>query len=88
MQKIFIEKCFLFTVGEEFMKYAVEMGSDVMIYIPSFIKTGSGIQTLMGGIHRQHGDRINLLLFFENKESRLEIHKSLHANEIAEKTLI
>jgi hypothetical protein len=29
---------------EGFMKYAVEMGSSVMIYIPSFLKTGSGIQ--------------------------------------------
>jgi hypothetical protein len=29
------------------MKYAVEMGSDVMIYIPSFIKIGSGIQELI-----------------------------------------
>jgi hypothetical protein len=35
------------------MKYAVEMGSDTMIYIPSFIKIVSGIQKLMGGgIHR------------------------------------
>jgi hypothetical protein len=33
------------------MKQAVEMGSGVMIYIPSFIKTGSGIQKLLGGIH-------------------------------------
>jgi hypothetical protein len=31
------------------MKYAVEMGSGAMIYIPNFIKTGSGIQTLIGG---------------------------------------
>jgi hypothetical protein len=31
------------------MKYAVEMGSGAMIYISSFIKIGSGIQTLMGG---------------------------------------
>jgi hypothetical protein len=30
------------------MKYAVEMGSDAMIYIPIFIKIGSGIQKLMG----------------------------------------
>jgi hypothetical protein len=29
------------------MKYAVEMGSDAMIYIPSFIKIGSGIQKLI-----------------------------------------
>jgi hypothetical protein len=34
------------------MTYAVEMGSGVMIYIPSFIKTGSRIQELVawGGI--------------------------------------
>jgi hypothetical protein len=60
------------------MKYAVEMGSAGMIYIPSFIKTGSGIQKLMERTgadsrkHRQRGDRISLLLFFQNKESRLK----------------
>jgi hypothetical protein len=31
------------------MKYAVEMGSGIMVYIPSFIKIGSGIQKLIGG---------------------------------------
>jgi hypothetical protein len=31
------------------MKYAFEMGSGAMIYIPSFIKIGSGIQKLIGG---------------------------------------
>jgi hypothetical protein len=31
------------------MKYAVEMGSGAMIYIPSFIKIGSDIQKLIGG---------------------------------------
>jgi hypothetical protein len=31
------------------MKYATEMGSCAMIYIPSFIKIGSGIQKLIGG---------------------------------------
>jgi hypothetical protein len=30
------------------MKYVVEIGSGAMIYIPSFIKTGSGIQMLRG----------------------------------------
>jgi hypothetical protein len=30
------------------MKYAVEMGSDAMIYISGFIKTGSGIHKLIG----------------------------------------
>jgi hypothetical protein len=46
------------------MKYAVEMGSGTMIYIPSFMKSGSDIQKLIGeSIHRQLGDRISLLLF-------------------------
>jgi hypothetical protein len=30
------------------MKYAVEISSGVMIYIPSSVKTGSGIQKLIG----------------------------------------
>jgi hypothetical protein len=45
-----------------------------MLYRPSLIKIGSGIQGLIGGdsqTHRQHGDLISLLLFFQNKESRL-----------------
>jgi hypothetical protein len=33
---------------ERFMKYAVEMGAGATIYTPSFIKTGSVIQKLMG----------------------------------------
>jgi hypothetical protein len=49
------------------MKYAVEIGTCAMIYIPSFMKIGSGIQKLIGGIHRQHGDLISLLSFFKNK---------------------
>jgi hypothetical protein len=46
-----------------------------MIYIPSFIKIGSGIQMMTEGdsqTHRQHGDLISLLLFFQNKESWLK----------------
>jgi hypothetical protein len=42
------------------MTYAVEMGSGVMIYMPSFIKTGSDIRNLIGEdpqAHRQHGNR-------------------------------
>jgi hypothetical protein len=50
---------------EGFMKYAIEMGSGAMIYIPSFIKTGSGIQKLIGGIHRQQCDLISLLYSFK-----------------------
>jgi hypothetical protein len=35
------------------MKYAIEMCSAAMICLLNFIKTGSGIQKLMGrGIHR------------------------------------
>jgi hypothetical protein len=30
----------------------VEMGSDAVIYIPSFIKIGPGIQKSIGAIHR------------------------------------
>jgi hypothetical protein len=55
------------------MKYADVMGSGA---IASFIKTGSGIQKLIrrggGQLHRQHGDPISLLLFFQNKKSRLK----------------
>jgi hypothetical protein len=49
---------------EGFMKYAVEMGLGAMIYIPSFIKIGSGIRKLMVGegfTDTQHGDCISLL---------------------------
>jgi hypothetical protein len=52
------------------MKYPAEMGSGAMISIPSLIKTGSSIQKLLPGIHREHGDRISLLSFFQNKEAK------------------
>jgi hypothetical protein len=57
------------------MKHAFEMGSGAMIYIRSFMKIGSGIQKLTAeGIHkhRQHGELIDLLYFYQNKESRLK----------------
>jgi Uri superfamily endonuclease len=38
------------------MKYVVQMGSGDMIHIPSFIKIGSGMQKLIGRIHR-HTDK-------------------------------
>jgi hypothetical protein len=31
----------------DFMKYAIEMGSGVMIYVPSFMKIGSGVKKLL-----------------------------------------
>jgi hypothetical protein len=53
------------------MKYAVEMGSGAIIYIPSFIKIGSAVQNLKPGdtqIHREHGNRISRLLFFNTRK--------------------
>jgi hypothetical protein len=41
------------------------------MYVPSFIKIGSGIQTLMEG-GNSHTDPISLLLFFQNEESRVK----------------
>jgi hypothetical protein len=37
------------------MKYAIQIGSDAMIYISSFIMIGSGNQKLTGRIHRDTG---------------------------------
>jgi hypothetical protein len=58
------------------MKCADEMGSGAMIYIPSFINIGSGIQKLTGGggfrekqaVWRSH----NPTYIFQNKGSRLK----------------
>jgi hypothetical protein len=52
------------------MKYAVEMRSGAIMYIPSFIKRGSGIQKLMGRgeKHRQTAWRLHkptLIFFFK-----------------------
>jgi hypothetical protein len=58
------------------MKYTVEMSSGAMMYIPRFIKIGSGIQTLIWG-ETQRGDLISLLVFFQNKESRLKMSLKL-----------
>jgi hypothetical protein len=43
------------------MKYSAEIGSVAVIYITRFIKIGSGIQKLIRGIRRQHGDSIILV---------------------------
>jgi hypothetical protein len=52
------------------------MDSGVMIYKPNFMKIGSGIRKfIMRDSHtnRQQGDLISLLLFFQNKESRVQM---------------
>jgi hypothetical protein len=41
------------THTEGFMKYAAEIGPGAMIYIPNFLKIGSGNQKLIGGINKQ-----------------------------------
>jgi hypothetical protein len=53
------------------MKYAVVMGSGAMIYIQTFINTGSGIQKFKGGggyTDKQYGGRICPPLFFKIRE--------------------
>jgi hypothetical protein len=55
------------------------MGSGAMIYVPSFIKIGSGIQKLMGGGYtdRQQGDLISLLYFFNIwKVGKIELKRT------------
>jgi hypothetical protein len=47
---------------EGFFNSAIEMGSGAVIYLPSFIKIGSGIQKLIGWINRH--THISILLFF------------------------
>jgi hypothetical protein len=42
------------------MKYAVEMGSGVKIYIPSLIKTGSALQKLLGGGKRYTDNMVTI----------------------------
>jgi hypothetical protein len=53
------------------------MGSGAVIYVPSSIKIGSGVQKLLGGGYTdtqgQQRDLISLLCFSQNKESRLNI---------------
>jgi hypothetical protein len=46
------------------MKYAVEMGSGAVIYIPSFIKIGSGVRKLIGGIHRHTDSMVIAQAYF------------------------
>jgi hypothetical protein len=46
------------------MKYGIEMSSFAKIYLAISINIGSGITKLIRGIHRQHDDLLNILLFF------------------------
>jgi hypothetical protein len=55
------------------MKRIIEVGSGFMTYIHTYIHTYSYINTYIQGEYtdREHGDRISLLPFIQNKESRL-----------------
>jgi hypothetical protein len=66
------------------MKCAVDMGSFAMVYVPGFIKIGSGIQRLLGRIHRHTGGKVISYArfnFFQNKESRL-IMDTFHGKHV------
>jgi hypothetical protein len=49
------------------MDYAIAMGSGSLIYIPSFIKIGSAIYKLIGGIHTQTARRSHKPAFIFSK---------------------
>jgi hypothetical protein len=56
------------------MKYAVEMGSAAMIYVPISIKIGSGIQRLMvGKVSQTDAWRLHCNNCNCNKENRLGV---------------
>jgi hypothetical protein len=42
------------------MKEAAVMGSVAMVFIPSFVNTGSGIQKLTGGGIHRHTDKMEI----------------------------
>jgi hypothetical protein len=49
------------------MKYAVDMYSGVMIYMPSFVKVGSGIQNLIRERNTQAASRSHKPIFLRRK---------------------
>jgi hypothetical protein len=50
------------------MKYDVEIGSGVMVYIPNLIKTGSGTEKLVAGAHIQHGEALVSFYFIKIRQ--------------------
>jgi hypothetical protein len=53
------------------------MGSGAVIYIPSFIKIGSGVQKLIEGDTQTATQSHKPTPFFQIKQSRLKIFKQL-----------
>jgi hypothetical protein len=64
------------------MKYAVEMDSVAVIYVPSLIKIGSGIQKLLGGIHRHTETSDNSVLANVSIPAVIRIETCLGASYI------
>jgi hypothetical protein len=51
------------------MKYAVDMGSGAVVYIPSFMKIGSAVHKLMGVVTQTAGrSHKHTLIFFKNRK--------------------
>jgi hypothetical protein len=46
------------------MQYAIEMGSGAMIYIPTIIKIGKGIQKLVGWVKHTDSKVISQTYFY------------------------
>jgi hypothetical protein len=66
----------LATIGGYAQRDAVGMDIGAMRDITSFVNIASGNQNLIRRDtqkHRQHGDPISLLLFFQNKEIMLKM---------------
>jgi hypothetical protein len=58
------------------MKYAVEMGSVAVVYIPSFIETGSGIQVIRGDAQTDRKcDRYTAEMDENSKQSSCYIYR-------------
>jgi hypothetical protein len=67
------------------MKYAIEMASGGMIYVPSFMIIGTGIQNLLDGIHLQahrhiHRQKGYLISLFFSKQG-------MQANKMRNKSM-
>jgi hypothetical protein len=68
------------------MKYTVEMASGGMTYIPSFIKIGSGFQTLLG--RDAYADRHTPATKSSHKPTFFRIRKVGKKWDICQKRLI
>jgi hypothetical protein len=49
------------------------MGSDSMLPTPSLMRFGTGVQKVLGVIHRQLRDLIQPILYFQSKDSKLKM---------------